>query len=628
MSENTSTDTSIQGITALIKTMFPKIAVTSPESSLLECGVDSISIMRLVSRWRKNGIKITFAELITEPTLKSWSEKLSRRVQKKEDGIGKDGGHPEVRTAADDESEYELTDVQYAYWVGRDENQQLGGVSCHAYLEITGKNIDENRLDTAFSRLIEAHPMLRTIFTQNGRQRNVKENHNDPLKIHDFRNSDMVSARRQAEAIRERNSHRKLDISRGKVIGLELLQYPDGTSRIFFDVDLLVSDVQSLNILLHDLAALYSGKNIQAPENWSFRQYLEQQKKRSETEFLEAEKYWKKRIESMPSGPQLPYTGNTGMTPHFTRYKTIIGTDIWNSIKKQSLAHGITPAMTLAAAYGMVISRWSSSARFLINVPLFNRDTENENIEHAVADFTNLLLLECDYSENLTFAEHAKRLQGRFHQDCAHTAYSAIRVLRELARNEYSNGLTAPVVFACNLGTELTDSEVTSSLGTLDYMISQTPQVCLDHQIYEMPEGLMVCFDAVDSMFPKGLVGTMFSAYTDLLAEIGSADDGFGRVYLNDIPKGQLDVRKRINSTGAPVSDTLLAERIFTNAETRPDSPALFYGDSTVTYGQMHASVMRVASLLIQHGVKPLDRIAVSVPRGPLQIISVLAVLA
>jgi amino acid adenylation domain-containing protein len=143
-----------------------------------------------------------------------------------------------------------------------------------------------------------------------------------------------------------------------------------------------------------------------------------------------------------------------------------------------------------------------------------------------------------------------------------------------------------------------------------------------------MPEGLMVCFDAVDSMFPKGLVGTMFSAYTDLLAEIGSADDGFGRVYLNDIPKGQLDVRKRINSTGAPVSDTLLAERIFTNAETRPDSPALFYGDSTVTYGQMHASVMRVASLLIQHRVKPLDRIAVSVPRGPLQIISVLAVLA
>ena len=123
MSENTSTDTSIQGITALIKTMFPKVAVTSPESSLLECGVDSISIMRLVSRWRKNGIKITFAELITEPTLKSWSEKISRRVQKKEDGIGKDGGHPEVRTAADDESEYELTDVQYAYWVGRDENQ-------------------------------------------------------------------------------------------------------------------------------------------------------------------------------------------------------------------------------------------------------------------------------------------------------------------------------------------------------------------------------------------------------------------------------------------------------------------------------------------------------------------------
>lgn len=34
---------------------------------------------------------------------------------------------------------FPLTDVQYAYWVGRDEEQALGGIDCHAYLEFDGE---------------------------------------------------------------------------------------------------------------------------------------------------------------------------------------------------------------------------------------------------------------------------------------------------------------------------------------------------------------------------------------------------------------------------------------------------------------------------------------------------------
>lgn len=42
---------------------------------------------------------------------------------------------------------FPLTDVQYAYWVGRDEEQALGGIDCHAYLEFDGENIDPERLE-------------------------------------------------------------------------------------------------------------------------------------------------------------------------------------------------------------------------------------------------------------------------------------------------------------------------------------------------------------------------------------------------------------------------------------------------------------------------------------------------
>lgn len=59
---------------------------------------------------------------------------------------------------------FPLTDVQYAYWVGRDEEQYLGGIDCHAYLEFDGENIEPERLEKAWNVLQYHHPMLRACF--------------------------------------------------------------------------------------------------------------------------------------------------------------------------------------------------------------------------------------------------------------------------------------------------------------------------------------------------------------------------------------------------------------------------------------------------------------------------------
>ena len=43
--------------------------------------------------------------------------------------------------------------------------------------------------------------------------------------------------------IRDQISHRKLNVNEGQVAGLSLAKFSDKKSRIFFDIDLLVSDV-------------------------------------------------------------------------------------------------------------------------------------------------------------------------------------------------------------------------------------------------------------------------------------------------------------------------------------------------------------------------------------------------
>ena len=85
---------------------------------------------------------------------------------------------------------------------------------------------------------------------------------------------------------------------------------------------LLVADVQSLQILLRDLASAYRGENLpKESKGWNFASYLERQKQEEGEERKNAEKYWKNRLEHLPKGPDLPLaktsarSGKNGVQP-------------------------------------------------------------------------------------------------------------------------------------------------------------------------------------------------------------------------------------------------------------------------------------------------------------------------
>ena len=45
-----------------------------PDADLIASGLDSIRMMSLSGRWRKQGIGLGFADLAANPTVRSWSE--------------------------------------------------------------------------------------------------------------------------------------------------------------------------------------------------------------------------------------------------------------------------------------------------------------------------------------------------------------------------------------------------------------------------------------------------------------------------------------------------------------------------------------------------------------------------
>lgn len=146
-------------------------------------------------------------------------------------------------------------------------------------------------------------------------------------------------------------------------------------------------------------------------------------------------------------------------------------------------------------------------------------------MEEVIADFTTLLLLEVDCENNPTFLELLGRIQKQLHEDMKYTVYSGVQVQRDLTKRYGDASVSAPVVFACNLGTPLVNEGFKETLGDFSYMISQTPQVWNDFQSYEDENGVQLTWDSVDALFPETMVDDMIKVlkpfYISLQKRVG-----------------------------------------------------------------------------------------------------------
>ncbi|MGW1716010.1 amino acid adenylation domain-containing protein [Streptomyces sp. NPDC002156] len=592
-----------------------------PDDSFIGLGLDSLAMMRVAAHWQNQGIEVAFADLAARPTLRGWAEVLHRLT-----GRGAEQESP--RQPVDPAEPFALTPVQQAYWVGRRDGVEMGGVGCHAYFEFACEDVRPERLDRAVAALMDRHDMLRATFLDDGHQQILPPGRWPGLTMDDLRDlSDNDRALRLTE-LRDELSHRRPAVERGEVFGVRLALLPEGRSRLFVDVDLLVADVLSVQIVLSDLASLYADPDTALPGiGTSFPAYLEEQHSRRDPE--KARAYWQQRLPDLPQAPQLPLATDPGRItePRFVRRSGRLTADEWQRVRDRARAHGITPSMAVATAFARVLAVWSGRPRLLLNLPLFNRRSSHPGVPHMVADFTDLVLLDIDLAGDHGFADQARRVQERFQENTAHADYSGVDVLRDLARAR-GGAFTAPVVFASNLGRELVDERFRRHLGELDWMISQTPQCWLDHQLYEDDEGMEAVWDAVDALFPQGLLDDMFDTYLRLLRQLAAQDADWARPALPTLPERQTRVREEANATAAPVPSALLHEGALAQARRTPERPAVISGDRVLTYGELAARAAGVAEALLAGGCAPGDRVGVLMDKGWEQVVAVLAVLS
>lgn len=529
---------------------------------------------------------------------------------------------------------FPLTDIQRAYWVGRQEAFDLGDVAIHFYTEVECRDLDVQRLQDAWNRTVRRHGMLRAVVDDQGRQRILPEVPPYVVEVTDLAGLDAAAREAALAARREAMSHRVHRTDAWPGFELALAHLGGGHYRLAYSQDLLHIDGGSLLLVLEDLSRFYTDPAAEPPvPALTFRDYVDHEAARKETAEFQADlAYWQDEVQALPAAPQLPRRPGRRRSGRFVRNAFLIDAAGYETLKRRSAAVNVTPTGYVMAAFASVLAQWNGGRDFSLNVTLFNRPPIHPDIGRIAGDFTSMVPVAVRPRAGQPFAETARGMQKDLWRHLGHRTVSGVTILdllRKAAGRHEAADLSVVYTSLLNLDGQGFSSGYLSALGESVYTITQTPQVTLDHQVAPMPcGGLAFTWDFVADHFPDGMIADMFAAYEAFVrALVAEGADLHDRPPPSHLPAAQESLFAAVNDTGAawPAGQTL-RDLFEAQVAARPDHPALRAGSLDLSYAALAAAARGLAARLAEAGARPGDRIGVCMDKGWGQVAAVLAI--
>lgn len=595
--------------------------------NFFEIGGDSISLMKMISAIQAEfGVNISYNRFVEEGSIVKLAEILPDVKEENNQDIY-------FNREPDKGNLYQpfpMTDVQLAYMTGRDSRYELGGVVTYVYSEYKTR-LDIDRLNYSLNKVVQRHPMLHTVFSDDARQRILEDIPEYKIEVTDISSLGKKEQEKIIISERQKYSHYYFDPHQWPLFLFKALKLSDGLYQLFVGFDMLIADGTSLQFIARDMMYYYSNPEGELNNlDFTFRDYIMAYYEFRKSEvYKAAKKYWLDKLEDFPSSPALPLkmSAEDVGKPQFKRcHKTIDG-DSLAMLRKNARMHNISLSAVLCTAYAEVLAFWSNQYRLAINLTVFNRHPFNKQVHEIVGDFTSIMVLEIDLKSGTSFWERAKTIQKVIMEALENRYYDGVEFIREISKSKaLGNKAVMPIVFTSMISGNTEGEQSTGSwnqLGDLEMSISQTPQVYIDNQAMEMDGRLSLTWDYVQQLFEENIINAMFEQYTCIISSL-ACQDGNYRISITDDEISFID---GYNSTFEDIPETTLHELFIGQAKRTPGNIAVEFEDKKLTYGQLHNMSNQVAHYLKEQGIKPGDKVAVSVKRCEMTIVNILGII-
>jgi amino acid adenylation domain-containing protein len=486
-------------------------------------------------------------------------------------------------------------------------------------------------LKQALGSIIQRHEPLRTRFqTVDG----VPVQVIDPYPVWELAMVNLAGKETEAEKLAYQESQTPFDLTQSPLLRVKLLKLQPEKHILLINMHHIISDGWSIGVFIRELSHLYgafvAGKEPTLPIlPIQYADFAVWQREWLQGKVLAAQlEYWKQQLADAPPLLELPTDRPRPAIQTFQGKTERFELDrkLTQELKALSQQSGCTLFMTLLAAFGVVLSRYSGQTDIVIGSAIANRN--RREIEGLIGFFVNTLALRLDLSEKPSFATFLKQVQtvtqdAYEHQDLPfEMLVEELQLERKLDRNPLVQ-VGFILQNAANEAWKLPGLTIEEMSWELD-----SARLDLEVHLSEVNDGLTgLCCYNID-LFDGSMIARLLEHFQNLLrAIIVNPQESVSLLpLLSKQEQKQLLVDWNQTQADYP-KDTCIHQLFEAQVERTPDAIAVVFEEQSLTYTELNHRANQLAYYLRTLGVGAEVLVGISLERSLEMIIGLLAIL-
>ncbi|MCX6582230.1 MAG: amino acid adenylation domain-containing protein [Candidatus Aminicenantes bacterium] len=558
-------------------------------------------------------VPLPLAELFQHPTIRQTGEYIKKAGMEKYVSID----------SAEKKEYYRLSYAQERIYTAAQLEKNSLIYNIPAILELSGE-LERDRLEQVFKRLIEGHESFRTSFGMIEGQVVQRIHDEVPFEIEFGRGAPPWSP-----------FLRPFDLSHAPLLRIGLLKEAEQKHILMIDIHHIISDGTSTGILIRDFLALYKDDRLAHSEPLiTYKDFSEWQHGSRYKEILkQQENFWRKQFEgdipvlNMPcdySRPLVPDHKGNGFSFELTGSEAA-------ALKKYAAEQEVTLYILLLAIYTVFLAKLSGQEDIVVGSPVAGRN--RPELEQVIGMFVNTLELQNFPAGDIPFNWFLGDVKARVLEVFAHQDYpfENLEEILGIKRDAGRNPLFDVMLVLQNTGRpgieipglKIKQLEHETGVSKFDLTLLAV----------EGGEGLRFSFEYRTTLFKEETIRRFAGYFIKTAAHV--LEDPTGKIAKIDIiPSTEKEeILSDFNNTEVEYPRDKTIQQLFEEqAAKTPDHIAIVGAGSqtcpiTLTYSVLNEQSECLAEMLIEKGVLADSIVSIMMKRSIELIIGILGIL-
>jgi len=431
--------------------------------------------------------------------------------------------------------------------------------------------------------------------------------------------------------ILENEANYSFDLSKFPLIRVKLIQFSDSKAVLFIQFHHILIDLTARDIFLENLSTYYNDLEngcqllLEKPAP-QYKDYIAW-----ENEWLNSDKAkvktenWLKKYKNPAELLKLPYDKQNAVrtTPLGKQKVFTINKETANQVKTYSQDHHISPFLFLFSCYSVLLHRLSNHDIIIVSVPFPNRNRESD--KSVIGCYVNNLPITIDFTNHPNFVQLTDQIRKEFLFVHRNQEVPLLEII-----NHINTGIDRSVnpIFQVGFTQEPLPKLYLQGINSDSILVEKYgAQLELFLKVIELDDELTLSFEYNSDLFEGTTINHWTEIYEEIVATcINSEELGVGQ--LDILPCEEKELIRSWNETTVPYEkDKCVHQKLEQLSLDTPNLPALWFGNSVLTYKELNDHSNRLANYLINKKVCVGDIIAVCIDRSFEMMISIFATL-